>query len=39
MRGYGHYRQTLKKIAGHWVISKHYLTRLLVERGAEKISS
>jgi ketosteroid isomerase-like protein len=39
MRGYGHYRQTLKKIAGRWVISEHYLTRLLVERGAEKVSS
>ena len=38
MRAYGHYRQTLKKIAGRWVISEHHLTRLLVEHGAEKLA-
>jgi uncharacterized protein (TIGR02246 family) len=38
MRAYGHYRQTLKKIAGRWVITEHHLTRLLVEQGAEKLA-
>jgi hypothetical protein len=38
MRGYGHYRQTLTKIAGRWVISEHHLTRLLVEQGAEDLA-
>jgi len=38
MRAYGHYRQTLKKIAGRWVISEHHLTRLLVEHGAEALA-
>jgi hypothetical protein len=38
MRGYGHYRQTLRRIAGRWVIQDHNLTRLLMEQGSEKLA-
>jgi uncharacterized protein (TIGR02246 family) len=37
MRGYGHYRQTFKKIDGRWRIAEHHLTRLLVEHGSEPL--
>jgi hypothetical protein len=37
MRGYGHYRQTYEKFGNRWQITKHRLTRLLVENGAEEI--
>jgi uncharacterized protein (TIGR02246 family) len=36
LRGYGHYRQTFKKIDGSWRISEHHLTRLLIEHGSEE---
>jgi uncharacterized protein (TIGR02246 family) len=38
MRAYGHYRQTIRKIDGRWLISEHHLTRLLVERGSEALA-
>ena len=33
LRGYGHYRQSYRKIDGQWLITQHELTRLLVETG------
>jgi uncharacterized protein (TIGR02246 family) len=39
MRGYGHYRQTFKKIGGRWRIQEHHLTRLHMETGSEEITA
>lgn len=38
LRGYGHYRQTLRKISGRWLIQDHNLTRLLVEQDADPMA-
>jgi ketosteroid isomerase-like protein len=39
LRGYGHYRQTIKKVGGRWLIAEHHLSRLLVERGNEPLGT
>lgn len=36
MRGYGHYRQTYRKVDGQWRIQEHHLTRLLLETGLDE---
>jgi len=38
MHGYGHYRQTIVRIDGRWLIREHHLTRLLVDSGSEPLA-
>lgn len=35
MRGYGHYRQSYRRVDDQWLIAEHWLTRLLIERGED----
>ncbi|MGY1742193.1 MULTISPECIES: nuclear transport factor 2 family protein [unclassified Blastococcus] len=35
LRGYGHYRQTYRRVDGRWLIAEHRLTHLTVESGGE----
>lgn len=36
LRGYGHYRQTYRRVGGRWLIAEHQLTHQIVETGGER---